>query len=64
MFNVDVIRERSDLGGAGGTISLSSQWTQAAVMSENKKMTLLLGMINGARVTFAIRTTWSVFCQD
>ena len=37
------------LSGAGGH--------RPAVMTENKKMTLLLGMINGAPVMFAVSTT-------
>ena len=42
------------------SLSVCSRWSQAgSVMTENKKMTLLLGMINGARVVFAITTASS-----
>ena len=48
-------------GGMGlesGEFSLSVAGGHSrAVMTENKKMTLLLGMINGALVVFAVRTT-------
>ena len=40
------------------SLSVCSRWSQAgSVMTENKKMTLLLGMINGAGVVFAVSTT-------
>ena len=52
------------MGLQSGQFSLSgAAGHRPAVMTENKKMTLLLGMINGARVVFAIKTTSYHFRQ-
>ena len=46
------------MGLQSGEFSLSVAGGHSqAVMTENKKMTLLLGMINGAEVVFAVSTT-------
>ena len=46
------------MGLQSGQFSLSvAGGHRPAVMTENKKMTLLLGMINGAPVMFAVSTT-------
>ena len=46
------------MGLQSGEFSLSVAGGHSqAVMTENKKMTLLLGMINGPEVVFAIGTT-------
>ena len=46
------------MGLQSGEFSLSIAGGHSqAVMTENKKMTLLLGMINGAPVMFAVSTS-------